>query len=317
MSALADQAPGAAAEAPVPTPCIGVCELDADSGLCRGCARTGEEIGDWQNASNEEKARIWDAIGRRRAEWPMACYRLPWPSAQIGAMIERSLQRRWGRWELGIPGASVSFSVAPGDDAEILSGPAFVTAVTPRGALRLVKHEKTIAVAFGDQGDGCGPAAIGLVLPRGRVDMQHADRVTSAGADENAVCVSRRKLELFDLGLGSGPAARFCLRTDNASAGAALVTLERGEWPAAGPDAAWFTGTGRLDAVVETGLGRAEIFDMSTDGLATALSPIAAQLGESPRELPEGWELKPVFAPCALFYPSRRRCASAFVHGPF
>jgi hypothetical protein len=35
------------------------------------------------------------------------------------------------------------------------------------------------------------------------------------------------------------------------------------------------------------------------------------------RELPDGWDLRPVFAPCALFYPASRRPANAFVNGPF
>lgn len=32
---------------PEPTPCIHVCELDAQSRLCRGCHRSAEEICAW------------------------------------------------------------------------------------------------------------------------------------------------------------------------------------------------------------------------------------------------------------------------------
>lgn len=33
--------------APIRTPCILVCLIDADSGLCRGCRRTLDEIAQW------------------------------------------------------------------------------------------------------------------------------------------------------------------------------------------------------------------------------------------------------------------------------
>jgi hypothetical protein len=36
---------------PEPTPCIHVCELDAQSRLCRGCHRSAEEICAWPGGS--------------------------------------------------------------------------------------------------------------------------------------------------------------------------------------------------------------------------------------------------------------------------
>ncbi len=43
------------------TPCTGVCTLDA-SGFCHGCLRTGQEIGDWLNMSEAERARLMDEV---------------------------------------------------------------------------------------------------------------------------------------------------------------------------------------------------------------------------------------------------------------
>ena len=34
---------------PVPSPCINVCTVDPASGLCLGCDRTLQDIGDWLN----------------------------------------------------------------------------------------------------------------------------------------------------------------------------------------------------------------------------------------------------------------------------
>lgn len=48
----------------IPSPCIGVCELDPDSGLCAGCMRTLAEIAAWPDADDQERLAI---VGRLRA----------------------------------------------------------------------------------------------------------------------------------------------------------------------------------------------------------------------------------------------------------
>ena len=42
----------------ISTPCIRVCSLDAEAGLCAGCGRTAEEIAGWLRLSEEERLRI-------------------------------------------------------------------------------------------------------------------------------------------------------------------------------------------------------------------------------------------------------------------
>lgn len=54
-------------QGPLPSPCIGVCVMDAASGLCSGCQRTIDEIIDWGVASEERKRALWLAILERRA----------------------------------------------------------------------------------------------------------------------------------------------------------------------------------------------------------------------------------------------------------
>ena len=51
---------------PILTPCIGVCELDAE-GICRGCQRSIDEIARWSLLSEAERARIMDDVLPRRA----------------------------------------------------------------------------------------------------------------------------------------------------------------------------------------------------------------------------------------------------------
>ena len=50
----------------IPSPCIAVCQLDPQSGLCRGCLRTTDEIGLWSTASDAERLEILARLKQRR-----------------------------------------------------------------------------------------------------------------------------------------------------------------------------------------------------------------------------------------------------------
>lgn len=52
----------------VASPCIDVCTLDVASGLCRGCARTLQEISDWSCLDDAGKRAVWARIAERRAQ---------------------------------------------------------------------------------------------------------------------------------------------------------------------------------------------------------------------------------------------------------
>ncbi|MBZ6076455.1 DUF1289 domain-containing protein [Microvirga puerhi] len=47
------------------SPCIRVCLLDAETGLCEGCGRTREEIAQWFRLSEEERLRIMAELPER------------------------------------------------------------------------------------------------------------------------------------------------------------------------------------------------------------------------------------------------------------
>lgn len=51
----------------VESPCINVCKMDAQSGLCQGCFRSLDEIAAWSGASETERQRIVVAAHRRAA----------------------------------------------------------------------------------------------------------------------------------------------------------------------------------------------------------------------------------------------------------
>lgn len=50
---------------PVPSPCINVCQMAPDTGLCIGCLRTIDEIVAWGSAGDDYKRAVWAEIRRR------------------------------------------------------------------------------------------------------------------------------------------------------------------------------------------------------------------------------------------------------------
>jgi uncharacterized protein len=56
--------------AEVPSPCVNVCVLDEARGVCRGCARTLDEIANWSNYTRAEKLAVLKKVARRKAAAP-------------------------------------------------------------------------------------------------------------------------------------------------------------------------------------------------------------------------------------------------------
>ena len=52
--------------AEVASPCVQVCELDADTGWCRGCQRSIEEIAAWGALDDAQKREVWQCLPARR-----------------------------------------------------------------------------------------------------------------------------------------------------------------------------------------------------------------------------------------------------------
>lgn len=51
---------------PMPSPCIKLCRIDPESGLCSGCLRTLDEIAAWTAFSDQERQAVFDALPSRK-----------------------------------------------------------------------------------------------------------------------------------------------------------------------------------------------------------------------------------------------------------
>jgi uncharacterized protein len=52
---------------PIRTPCIKVCSLDASTGWCYGCGRSGEEIATWTRLTHAQREDVMSRLPERRA----------------------------------------------------------------------------------------------------------------------------------------------------------------------------------------------------------------------------------------------------------
>ena len=50
----------------IDSPCVNICEMDATTGLCLGCARTIDEIAVWSSRSAAWRDEVMAALPRRR-----------------------------------------------------------------------------------------------------------------------------------------------------------------------------------------------------------------------------------------------------------
>jgi predicted Fe-S protein YdhL (DUF1289 family) len=53
--------------AAVPSPCIDICKINGESGLCIGCLRTRDEIRGWKNMTDDLRLLLIEELSHRKA----------------------------------------------------------------------------------------------------------------------------------------------------------------------------------------------------------------------------------------------------------
>ena len=51
----------------IPSPCVGVCRMDAADRWCVGCLRSREEIGQWSQMTDRQKFVLWTRLTNERS----------------------------------------------------------------------------------------------------------------------------------------------------------------------------------------------------------------------------------------------------------
>ena len=59
----------------VPSPCVSVCQMDAQDEVCVGCFRTRAEIAKWPSMDQDDQMLLLDILRDRRAEAIGECRR--------------------------------------------------------------------------------------------------------------------------------------------------------------------------------------------------------------------------------------------------
>ncbi|MGH6938094.1 DUF1289 domain-containing protein [Hypericibacter sp.] len=291
----------------IPSPCVGICRMDESTGLCLGCARTGEEIAIWRETGEAQRRRIWAALPARFERLGLTLARLPWTPSEILAFVAGKLRSREGSWAIGCYGGVAEFRAEAGEDCEIAVDGERVTARTDRGALRLRIGDAVRALALYETPGQQDLRAIFLVVARLRAGLPVASGLSALGADRAAILPQDRGQGLYDLGLRR-TITRFCIRTDKAALVETLTPALGQSWPNYLPAVGAAILRESPVRVVESALGRAEVRTpipppgaASIPGPHTHLLPDLLAMG---REMGPGFELPEAYAPGAIFYPS-------------
>ena len=61
------------------TPCVKVCQMDPQRGICLGCKRTLDEIARWGMMSNQERERVLAELPKRELPRDLNILEVPVP----------------------------------------------------------------------------------------------------------------------------------------------------------------------------------------------------------------------------------------------
>jgi predicted Fe-S protein YdhL (DUF1289 family) len=290
----------------MPSPCLGICRMDEATGLCLGCARSGEEVAIWRDVGEARRREIWASLPSRYAALGLKLARLAWTPQEIASFAADNLRNRRGSWAVGCYGAVAEFRMAPGEPADIGTAGAIVAARTRRGALRLRIGERVRALALYEQPGRPDLRAVILVLPRNRAEIPVAASLAALGPDRHAILPAERQQALYDLGLGRST-LRFCIRTAEPGLVGALDDAVGQAFPGSLQTIAAKVAQANPVRVVETAMARAEV--RTPIPAAGGASPDGPHTHLLPELLAQGHEIAPdlewptAYAAGAIFYP--------------
>jgi predicted Fe-S protein YdhL (DUF1289 family) len=237
MSAVSDV--GQAANVNRHSPCVGICRLDPISGWCDGCGRTGREIAEWLDASDEQRLDIFARLPERLATIGMGTRVLPWTASELLDVVAERATGGGTVWSVGRP-SDFAFANFVSNGCTVERRADVLTISTQTQVLTLTAHEKLRGFT-----DVPADAFVALGLPNGRSKLPQSEGVTRLSEDT------------FDTGLGT-PVCRIAVRAVSAVARDVLAAVEGRTWADVASSVAAEIGSSQVGVVVETALARLE-----------------------------------------------------------
>lgn len=287
----------------LPSPCVGICRLDPETGWCLGCARTAEELAVWRDLPGGDQLAVWRDLPRRKALLGLAFRLLPWQGRSLLDRLAEASAVPGATWSIGVRGAVAEFVAPPGGAVFAELAGDGLRLRTPGGALRLTTPPGLRA--FELVGSSGRAERVVLALHRARIIGGFAAGVAELGPDEPAIDPGQRSALLFDLGLDRPP-IRFCVRTGEpglmarlrAASGADAFARDTGLVPhllAASPDRIVSSPVGRIEVI-------GPILRAAWSGPHTHLLPDLLAQG---RTMDPGFALPEGYVACATLVPGR------------
>ena len=195
------------------SPCVGACGINETTGLCGGCARTGEEIANWRTEDGTYRQKVWNELPERFEKLGISCQRLPWDQARISSFIMDTLRQKSGTWLVGAVGAVAEFMPMSEEKIFVSRNGNEIKAETENARLRFNISEDARALKCGATNTENKERII-LACNRKESGLLGTGTITHLGADSDAIDENSQDKQLFDFGLGR-TYTRFCIRTDN------------------------------------------------------------------------------------------------------
>jgi hypothetical protein len=223
-------------------------------------------------------------------------------------------------WSIGSFGAIAEFMRDADEDVVLDRAGGAVAAVTARGGLRIIAHEKMRPVASESLSTQSWSHRVSLCLPEDNCGMDERTVLTEIGPDTDALRTEDRAAVLFDLGLGTLQ-LNACIRTGDAQVVAALRKWIRQSLFEPGNGAMAVILSANPNRVFISRLGRVEVYQPipPPDGK----SPEGPHTHVLPRLLRHkrthaATEFVPAgFVPCAHLYPPHPARDALGKHTPF
>lgn len=199
---------------PPASPCVGVCILDGEKGLCTGCARTSDEIAAWGSAPDAFRQAVWADLPARASALGLTARRLDWREERLLDELEVRFRSATDTFVVGVYGAVGEVMRDPDEACETHRQGNTLTLATARAAIRIdaAAYLTAFEISRAER-----PPLIALAVPASRARLAAKTALTDLGTDTEALLPRDHRGRRFDVGLGRC-AARFTMRCSDALA---------------------------------------------------------------------------------------------------